>query len=171
MSNVASVSPRLVTADEGNTFWFLGTQMTLKATSEDTAGAFGLIEQVLPPGFTAPPHVHHAEEEVFYILAGNFTFFCGDTALSAQPNSVVVLPRDIPHWFRVEGDTPARLLQWNFPGGLERFFLELGEPIVDPASPPAGPPDIAKLLALAPQYQIEMLGPPPTAKRDAEEIR
>jgi quercetin dioxygenase-like cupin family protein len=156
----APATPHHVAANDGTTFWFLGNRFTLKATSEDTAGAFGLIEAVQPPGFTAPPHVHHAEEEVFYVLAGDITFHCGGTTLSAHAGSLVYLPRDVPHWFRIEGDTPAHLLQWNFPGGLERFFLEMGEPIVDPTTPPAGPPDVAKLLALAPRYHVEMLGAP-----------
>ncbi len=162
MGDAAPLTPLIVTAEEGTSFWFLGNHFTLKATSQDTGGVFGLIEAVQPAGFTTPRHVHHAEEEVFYLLSGDITFFCGDRSLSAHAGSLVVLPRDIPHWFRVEGQTSAHLLQWNFPGGLERFFLELGEPIVDPTSPPAGPPDIAKLLALAPRYQLEILGPPPT---------
>ena len=168
MGDAAPVTARHVAADEGTTFWFLGNLFKLKATSEDTAGAFGLIEAIQPAGFTAPPHIHHAEEEVFYLISGDITFFCGDSTISAHAGSFVWLPRGIPHWFRVEGNTPAHLLQWNFPGGVERFFLELGEPVVDPSTPPAGPPDIGKLLALAPRYQIEMLGPPPTEARDAE---
>jgi mannose-6-phosphate isomerase-like protein (cupin superfamily) len=171
MANAAQATLRHVAAEEGTSFWFLGSRFTLKATSEDTAGAFGLIETVQPAGFIAPPHVHHAEEEVFYILAGEITVFCGDSIQSARPGSLVWLPRDVPHWFRVEGEKPVHLLQWNFPGGLERFFLELGEPIVDPATPPAGPPDIASLLAVAPRYQIEMLVPAHPDAHQAQETQ
>ena len=52
--------------------------MTLKAASAETSGLFSVIEQVLPPHFATPLHVHHAEDEAFYILQGEFTFFCGD---------------------------------------------------------------------------------------------
>jgi uncharacterized cupin superfamily protein len=44
--------------------------MTVKAGREQTRGGFTLIEQISPPGFAAPPHVHDAEEEAFYVLEG-----------------------------------------------------------------------------------------------------
>ncbi len=146
---------------EGRSFWFLGTLMTLKATGEQTGGAFGLIEQVLPPGFAPPPHVHHAEDEAFYILEGELTFRCGDRTLPAPRGTLVFLPRGVAHTFQVSDAGPARLLQLNTPAGLEQFFVELGEPVADPATPPAGLPDVARLLALAPGYRIEIMGPPP----------
>lgn len=157
----SSGEPFAVGPGEGQTFWFLGTLMTLKATGEQTGGAFGLIEQELPPGFATPRHVHHAEDEAFAILAGRLTFHCGDRTFDAGPGTFVYLPRDVVHGFEVAGDEPARLLQFNLPGGLEQFFVEMGEPAASPAGPPPGPPDVAKLLALAPRYRVEIVGPPP----------
>ena len=147
-------------ANNTGTFWFLGTRMEVKATAEDTGGLFGLIDQsYAPPGFAAPPHVHHAEDEAFYVLEGQITVHRGDEVFGAAAGAFVWLPRDIPHWFHVEGPTPARILQWTCPGGLERFFVEMGQPITDPTTPPAGPPDVAKLLDLAARYHVEILGP------------
>lgn len=140
--------------------WFLGTLMHLRATGEQTNGAFGLIEQVLPPGFTPPLHVHHKEDEGFYLLEGEATFVCGEERVKAMPGSFIYFPRDIPHWFRIEGNQPARLLQYNFPAGLEHFFVEAGEPARD-QQPPSGPPDIGKMAAIAPRYGLEIFGPPP----------
>lgn len=147
--------------DQGTAIWFLGTLMTLKATGEQTRGAFGMIEQVLPPGFSPPLHVHHSEDEAFYLLAGEASFTCGDQTLKARPGSFIFFPRDIPHWFRIEGTEPARLLQFNFPAGLEYFFLEVGEPALALTLPPAGPPDLEKLISTAAKYNLEILGPPP----------
>jgi quercetin dioxygenase-like cupin family protein len=142
-----------------DSFWFLGTRMAVKATAADTGGRFGLIDQsYLPPGFAAPPHVHHAEDEAFYMLDGQITVHRGDEVFGAAAGAFVWLPRDIPHWFVVEGPTPARLLQWTCPGGLEQFFVELGQPGSGP-TPPDGPPDVAKLLAVAARYHVEFLGP------------
>lgn len=147
--------------EEGKSVWFLGTLMTLKAGAEQTQGAFGLIEQVLPPGFAPPLHVHHAEDEAFYLLEGEATFTCGDRTTRARPGSCIFFPRDIPHWFRIEGTEQARLLQFNMPAGLEQFFIEAGEPVSETAAPPAGPPDMEKLARLAARYHMEILGPPP----------
>lgn len=141
--------------------WFLGSLMSLKASGEQTGGAFGLIEQVLPPGFAPPLHIHHDEDEAFYLLEGEMSFTCGDQTTRAKPGSFIFFPRDIPHWFRVEGTKSARLLQLNAPAGLERFFVEAGKPATELVLPPAELPDLEKLVSIAAKYNLEILGPPP----------
>lgn len=153
--------PYALSREEGKSIWFLGTLMTIKATAESTQGAFSLIEQVAPPGFAPPLHVHHAEDEPFYVLEGEVTFYCGDRIIHATPGTFVLLPRDIPHSFHVEGSTPARLLQLTLPAGLENFFEEMGEPAKEMTLPAPAPPDIGKLMALASKYNFEIVGPPP----------
>jgi hypothetical protein len=49
---------------EGQAMWFVNSQMTLKASAETTGGAYGLIESVIPPGFSPLLHVHHREGRV-----------------------------------------------------------------------------------------------------------
>ena len=156
-----SINAFALDQQDGKSVWFLGTLMTLKATAEQTNGAFGLIEQTLSPGFSPPLHVHHREDEAFYLLEGEASFYCGDQRFSARPGTLVFFPRNIPHWFRIEGNGPARLLQFNFPSGLENFFVEAGEPATDAKSPPDGPPNFEKMLAAAAKYDLEILGPPP----------
>lgn len=155
------IEPYTLTREEGHSFWFLGTLMTLKATGEQTNGSYGLIEQVLQPGFASPMHVHHSEDEAFYLLEGEASFTCGDQMMRATPGSYVFFPRDIPHWFRIDGIHPARLLQINFPAGLENFFIELGQPAANLTLPPVGPPDVENLASTAAKYDLEILGPPP----------
>ena len=165
---LTSSSAHVLSREEGQSFWFLGTLMTLKASTETTKGAFSLIEQVAPAGFAPPMHVHHAEDESFNVLEGEVTYFVGGQTLHAPAGSYIYLPRDIPHSFRVEGTAAARLLQWTFPAGVERFFVELGVPTQDLVLPPPASPDmmqkgIQRLLELAPKYHMEIVGPPPGA--------
>src|SRR5262245_29722473 len=141
----------------GEAVWFLGTRMELKASGETTNGAFGLIEQELPPGF-GPPHVHRNGDEAFYVLEGELTVTRGDEIVRVPAGSCVFLPRGVPHAFKV-GEAPARLLQLNVPAGLERFFVEAGEPARPPGLPPAGAPDVGRMLALAPNYSVEIGAP------------
>lgn len=159
-SEPAAVQPYMLARGEGDAFWFLGTRMYMKATGETTGGAFGLIEQELPPGFASPLHVHRAEDEPFYILEGEVTFTCGGDSFAASAGSFVFLPRGVAHGFEVTGGGPARLLQLNLPAGVERFFQEAGEPAREGASEPEGPPDLDKVTALAGKYGMELLGPP-----------
>lgn len=147
--------------DQGKTVWFLGTKMHLRAHGYQTNGAFGVIEQVLPPGFAPPVHVHHAEDEAFYLLEGKASFTCGDETIDAQPGTFIFFPRNVPHWFQIQGEQPARLLQFNFPAGLENFFIEAGEISVASENHPVTPEKIEKMALTAPKYSLEILGPPP----------
>src|SRR5882672_6962138 len=61
--------PHINTIDEPPIF-FLGLPTILRATAETTNGAFGLMEQVMPPCFASPYHLHHLEDEAFYVLEG-----------------------------------------------------------------------------------------------------
>ena len=60
--------PILTDAGGGPTFTMLGTTMRLIATAADTGGRYTVIEQVTPPGWGPPPHIHSCEDEIFYIL-------------------------------------------------------------------------------------------------------
>jgi quercetin dioxygenase-like cupin family protein len=145
---------------EGEAVWFLRSRMLIKATAEMTNGAYGLIEVTIPPGFSPPQHIHHREDESFYVLDGGLTVQCGEQTISASAGSYVFLPRDVPHSFVVEGDTPVRMLNITSPGGGEHFFAAAGRPAESEGLPPLGPPDIDRLRAASQQYGSELVGPP-----------
>ena len=154
--------PYALTQDEGQALWFLGNVLTrVKATGEQTSGAYGLVDQVLPAGFASPWHMHHAEDETFYVLAGEITFLCGDTRVVGGAGTFVYGPRGIPHGFRAAEREPARLLLMNTPAGFEQFVLALSAPALGDAPPPAGPPDMEMLIATAARFNIDILGPLP----------
>jgi mannose-6-phosphate isomerase-like protein (cupin superfamily) len=150
---------------EGETVRFLTNRVTVKATTQMTHGAYGLFESHIPPGFSPPLHVHHREDEAFWVLEGEVTFVCGDQKFRAGPGSYVFGPRDVPHTFVVEGTTPARMLTLLSPGGCEAFFVEMGRPPEHEGFPPPGPPDIARLRQISAKYGVDIIGPPLTPGR------
>jgi quercetin dioxygenase-like cupin family protein len=152
--------PYVLGKHQGQAVWFLGSLMLFKATGVDNGQSFSLIEQTLPPGFSPPLHVHHGEDEAFYVLEGSFTFVCGDHRWRVEAGGFIYLPREIPHGFLVEGSEPARLLQFTFPAGLENFHAEMGEPAQSLTLPPMSPPDMAKMQELSAKYHFEIVGPP-----------
>jgi ketosteroid isomerase-like protein/quercetin dioxygenase-like cupin family protein len=143
-----------VNTTEEPPIYFLGLPTILRATGQTTNGAFGLVENVMPPGFSSPYHVHHLEDEAFYVLEGEMAFVCDGNWTMAGPGTYVFGPRNIPHGFRVLGDAPARMLLLCAPGGFDQFVVEMSEPT------PA-PPDMAKLMAVAAKYSVDILGPLP----------
>ena len=163
---------RFTEPGDGETVWFLANRMTLKATAESTGGAFGLVESCIAPGFSPPLHVHRNEDESFWVLEGEVTMQCGDRTFKATAGAFVFLPRDVPHTFRVEGHTPARMLTIMTPGGGERFFVDAGRAPEHDGLPPAAPPDIDLLRRVAARYASEIVGPPlaPRAQQQVSSV-
>lgn len=145
---------------EGDGLWFFNGLFTVKAGGPDTREAFTLIETQLPPGGGAPPHIHHDEEEGFYILDGQVSITCGEQTWTAGPGSFAMLPRGIPHSFSVSSRSDARMLQITSPAQFERFAAEMGEPARSMTMPEPAEVDVPKLLSIVPKYGIEMLPPP-----------
>jgi quercetin dioxygenase-like cupin family protein len=146
-------------ANEGQAMWFIGTLATIKAAGAQTGNILSLVEFLHPPGFSTPLHVHHAEDEAFYILEGAIRGINGDQLWYAGVGAFVWLPRGIPHGYAVVGDEPARTLAITIPSGFDRFVVESGTPALTHSLPPPAAPDIEKLLAAATRADQEILGP------------
>jgi mannose-6-phosphate isomerase-like protein (cupin superfamily) len=153
---------------EGEAWWWMGGLATVKATAEQTGGQYTLVEILVPefPMEESLLHVHHFEDEGFYILEGEMTFYVGDETIKARPGSFLFGPKDVPHAFSVDSG-PARLLFVLSPAGFEDLIREMGESARELSIPPSPeePPDEAemgRLMAIAAKYGGEMLGPPPS---------
>jgi mannose-6-phosphate isomerase-like protein (cupin superfamily) len=151
--------PYALAKGEGQAIWFLNNLMTVKAGGEETGNAFTLIESVAGPGFAPPPHIHHAEDEAFYVLEGEVTFSCGDRSWKGGPGTFAYLPRDVAHQFKVSDSGPLRMLQLTLPAQFEKFAAEVGEPARTRDLPEPSAPDVAKLEAASRKYRIEIVPP------------
>src|SRR5437588_9712356 len=96
-----SLTPIAVGNEEGEAFWFFGALATIKASSETTGGRVAVIEHLAPQGVASPMHMHHNEDEWFYITGGAITFWVGGKIFQASAGSFVYGPREIPHTFVV----------------------------------------------------------------------
>ncbi|BCX04982.1 MAG: hypothetical protein KatS3mg053_2920 [Candidatus Roseilinea sp.] len=150
---------------DGQAIWTMGECITFKATRALTGNAFTLIEDVVAPGGEPPPHFHENEDEAYYILEGEMNVTVGEETFHAAPGTFVFLPRGIPHHWKIVGSNLVRFLAWFVPGGVEGFFLEMGEPAraQTPPPPPAGPPDMAKIVQTAGKYGIRLAERLPSA--------
>lgn len=151
-ASLTTRAPRVLARGEGDRLDVIGDRQTVKVSSADTDGAFVLVENLNEPGVGIPMHVHHEEDEVFYVVSGRVEFTLADGPVTAEAGATVFLPKGTPHAFRVVGDAPARMLILLVPGRLEGLFREL-------ATFPPGPPDPARLAAACAPYGIEFLPP------------
>jgi quercetin dioxygenase-like cupin family protein len=149
--------------DEGEAFWLLGMLQTVKIGRADTDGRLGLLEIVVPPGLGSPWHVHPEEDEWFYVLDGNLTFYVGDTRIDLTTGGFAFGPKGVPHTFIGAGPNPTRALVGFAPMQFEGFLREVGHPAPERVLPPphAGPPpDPAALGTIAKRSGFIILGPP-----------
>ena len=103
-------------AGEGEARWWFAALAEIKASSADTDGQLTIVEVTEPPGVQAPLHVHHREDEGFWILAGEVTFQVGDVTIEARAGDFAWGPRDVPHRYTV-GPDGCRMLFILAPGG------------------------------------------------------
>lgn len=148
----------LLNQGEGNSFWVLGDLYTFKVTGKQTNGAFTVVDQIIQPQSGPPPHVHHREDEAFYVLEGKFSFLCGNNQRVVETGSFVYIPKGTLHTFKNIEGRQGRLLVTITPAGLEEFFYAIGTPIANQTTPPAFDPSvIEKVMQLAKDYQMDIV--------------
>jgi len=107
--------------------WENGNLTTNLAEKTDTNGAFFLVEVMLAPGTEPPPHVHTREDELFYVLEGEFDVFVGKEAFKVETGDCVFLPRFKPHALVIHSPR-LRVLALFTPAGLEETFRGMSTP-------------------------------------------
>ena len=147
---------------EGERLWFAGGGLwTMKATSEETDGAFTLVEVRMVRGKTTPLHTHPNLDETLIVLEGEILVYVEGSEHRVGPGGVAVAPPGVPHAFLVTSET-ARMLALQTPGSGEAFYRDATEP-ASAETNPGRPPDLGRLRAAAERHPdvIEILGPPP----------
>jgi mannose-6-phosphate isomerase-like protein (cupin superfamily) len=139
--------------------WSLGDLWITHLAGEETEDRFSLLETLWAPAFPAPLHVHRDADELYFVLEGELSVYLPGRVVRRGKGGWVYCPRGVPHTYVVTSATPARLLYVGSPAGFEHFVAAAGEPARDLTLPP-GTPDIARAIALAPKYGIEILGAP-----------
>ena len=134
-----------------------GHQAIFKAVGDDTRGAYTLCEYTAAPSAGPPPHIHHDDDEAFYLLEGELTVRVGDREDVVSARSFVFLPRGIVHTFENTGSAPARFLVIASPSGFEHYLDDMAA-----AYAAAGaPPDPVRSAEIARKHGMEFVQPPP----------
>jgi len=150
---------RYVPADTGPSFWGPGDRYTFLVTGAQSDGAYFIMEAIVPPAGGPPPHIHHREQESFYVLEGMLDIKMNDRVVQAKTGDFVHIPRGTVHAFRNSGTESARLLLIFSPGGMERFFEETLEQVQDRSTPQPDNMDtvVARYLEAAPRHGLEFV--------------
>ena len=140
----------------------MSTYAKVIASADETDGRLSVLEVSGGRGTMPPLHVHRTDDEAFHVIEGELTAYVGDAVVHLGSGDTGFAPRDVPHTYRVESDG-ARWLTVGAPGGLDRYFLAIGQPADGDGLPPepiAPDTEAAEVLERETGFRIELLGPP-----------
>jgi quercetin dioxygenase-like cupin family protein len=163
MSTEITSKPYRVPAGEGlANFWWKTGRMTVKAGGAETGHAFAQTESFDPRGTATPLHVHHNEDEAFYVVEGEVTVLVGGERIDLGAGDYLFAPRDLPHATIVTSES-ARYITTISPAGLEELFVELGIPVTEGEQPvEAVLPPMPEVVRRFAGYGVDIIGPPPS---------
>ena len=142
--------------------------LTNLVAKQDTNEAYSLLEATLAPGSEPPPHVHSREDELFYVLEGEFDVYVGEEGLNVKTGECIFLPRLKPHAFVIRS-TRLRVVILYTPGGLEEAFRRMSSP-AQSLEPPKqaltySMSDLEQTARRFSDYGVQILSPDEVAER------
>jgi quercetin dioxygenase-like cupin family protein len=165
-SNTAPISAFATGARVENSLFYMGSLMSLLASTKATGGAFSLLEYRSQPGHEPPPHIHVGQDELLYLLEGEIEAYTPDlTAVRVGAGQALFLPRDQAHAWYVTSPSLRMLILTN-PAGIDDYFAAMAEPATSMELPPNGTTyamdDPAHAIAVGARHGIRILTPDET---------
>jgi quercetin dioxygenase-like cupin family protein len=152
-----------VAPQEGHSISVVGDTYRIVMRSEQTNGAYALIDMLIPSQGGPPPHSHPTFQEAFYIIDGQIEVITKEEKYSAIKGSYVNIPFNGPvHKFTNKTDKTAHILCLITPAGMEKMFKEIGKPVsVDTFLPPPQmtPEEQKEVQSIAEKYGQKLYPP------------
>lgn len=141
---------------------WLGELAIIHTTGKDTNGAYCMVELYATRDGSPPWHVHHREDEGFFVIEGELTISVGDKTYKARSGDFLLAPKDIPHTYIVDSPGYARVLLICSPAGFEDCVRAMSTPALSlvPPNPESVEIDYEKIMSLAAEYGVEFVEPP-----------
>jgi quercetin dioxygenase-like cupin family protein len=145
---------------QGDAYWVLGGLFEVRVAADETNGEITVMEMTVPAGMAPPPHTHPGSE-IIRVLEGTVRAHIGDETVDGGPGDVFYFPTGTLEYFEATSDI-ARALVIYTPGGIDRFFAEVGEPATRRELPPRpeGPPDLELLVTAGERHGMQFKLPP-----------
>jgi mannose-6-phosphate isomerase-like protein (cupin superfamily) len=124
-----------------------GERFSIRVSSQETDGAYTVLEIVADNRYGTLMHIHQNEDEHFIILEGTAHLAYGDKAAVARAGTSITVGKGIPHAWCNLADSPLRMLLLFTPGGIDELFRTTAK---------GGDSNIAALLD---KFGTRMVGP------------
>jgi quercetin dioxygenase-like cupin family protein len=158
-NNPSMNTPIAYPPNQGRDYMIWGDRYSFKTTAAESGGAHALLEMNVQPGSGTPPHIHHAEDEMFYVVEGELTLWCDGVKTVGKPGTFVAVPKGKVHRWANESNSMVKSLVFLVPGGFDEFLMKIGEPITGPdqkGSPPTKE-EIDYAMSIAADYNMEIV--------------
>jgi len=124
----------------------------IKVAGKDTNGSLAVFEYTGNEMGGPPLHLHLKQDEIFFIVQGEYTFQVGDDKYELKAGDTIFLPRKVPHTFAQTSPTGKMFFMFQPSGKMEDFFRTIGN-LKEPPTPEQG----AKIFA---DHDMKVVGPP-----------
>lgn len=127
--------------------------LDVKISGSDTDGELAIFEQTsLSQGKGTPLHIHHAQDEIFFVLEGSYKFQVGDAKYDLKNGDSIFLPRQLAHAWTQVSEKGKMIVIMQPSGKLENFFVTMAALDHEP-----GQEEIEKIFA---DNDMQVVGPP-----------
>ncbi len=127
--------------------------LDIKVSGKDTNGGLAIFEQTsLSPGKGTPLHIHHFQNEVFYVIEGTYFFQVGEDKYHLSAGDSIFLPVKVPHGWTQVSEKGKMTVTFQPAGKMENFFLTMAALDHEP-----GIKEIAQIFV---NNEMQVVGPP-----------
>jgi mannose-6-phosphate isomerase-like protein (cupin superfamily) len=130
---------------------------TYKVLTAETAGAMFVMEQGNAKKGGPARHLHHGQDELFYVIEGEYIVEIGSERFHLKTGDCVLGPREVPHAWAFVGETPGKLLLSYSPAGKMEQFFDDREKLGIKKGAYSSTPEQQEAMR---SYGMEWLGPP-----------
>lgn len=127
--------------------------LDVKISGSDIDGDLAIFEQTsLSKGKGTPLHIHHNQDEIFYVLEGSYKFQVGDQKYDLTTGDSIFLPRKVAHaWTQVSEKGKMNVILQPA-GKLENFFVTMAALDHEPSQ--------QEMKNIFSENEMEVVGPP-----------
>jgi quercetin dioxygenase-like cupin family protein len=127
--------------------------LDLKVSGKDTNGGMAIFEQTsISQGRGTPLHVHAMQDEVFYVVDGEYYFQVGTEKYHLSVGDSIFLPRNVPHAWTQVSEKGKLTVIFQPAGKMEEFFVTMAALDHEPTNK-----EIAQIFI---DNEMRVVGPP-----------
>jgi quercetin dioxygenase-like cupin family protein len=127
--------------------------LDLKVSGKDTNGELAIFEQTsISQGRGTPLHIHPLQDEVFYVIEGEYFFNVGTEKFHLGVGDGIFMPRNVPHAWTQVSEKGKMTVTFQPAGKMEEFFVTMAGLKNEPT-----PDEIAKIFL---ENEMRVVGPP-----------